>query len=1421
MIFFWMMFQTVFAFGQYPIINLSFTGVDNWQHIDLNKIEIRNLDKSCDTTLFWPDTVLSLNTLGINNMYYSNEGLQIYQNTPNPVNERTSIKIYVPERGNVNIQISDFSGRVITSQQQELERGTHVFIFTPGNAQTYLFTAIYKKETRTIKIISGNRSLSNECSLVYKGTEGENTIKKFSYTSEKFLFSLGDSLEMTGYYSDFTSILIDNPTTSKTYTFTFSSTSPIVKTSFVTNITQTTATGGGNVTSEGGTVVTAKGVCWSASSNPTTDDNKTLDGGGIGEFVSFLTGLTANTTYFVRAYATNSTGTSYGLQKAFTTLTEVTIPSVITAAVSNITNVSAQSGGTVTNDGGTGVVARGVCWSTTNNPTILDAHTSDGTGTGGFVSQLTGLSPTTFYYVRAYATNSAGTAYGNQQTFSALENPILPIVTTAQVINITTTNATSGGNVASDGGVDVTARGVCWSTSPYPTIANSHTTDGNGTGPFISYLTELTTNTLYYVRAYAINSVGTAYGNQLSFTTLTTATFPTVTTDPATAITQTSATSGGNVTSDGGATVTVRGVCWNTISNPTINDNKTIDGSGTGTFTSYLTGLTPNTHYYVRAYATNSVGTAYGNEITFTTLPNPIIPTVTTTAVTDITQTTATSGGNVTSDGGATVTARGVCWSTSSNPTTSDNHTTDGSGTGTFVSYLTSLTPNTLYFVRAYGTNSVGTGYGNEVAFTTGQNSTSPVVATALITDITQTNATSGGTVTYDGGATVTARGVCWSTSSNPTIVDSYTNDGTGTGTFISYLTSLTPNTLYYVRAYAINSVGTAYGNEVSFTTLTWQCGDTIIYSGQTYNTILIGTQCWMKENLNIGTMIPGTQNQTDNGIIEKYCYNNDPANCTVYGGLYRWDEMMQNTTIPGAQGICKVGWHLPTDAEWTTLTDYLGGESVAGIKMKSISGWYNNGNGTNSSGFTALPGGIRSQDGLFYYITQRTYFWSSSEFDSQIAWHRQLQYNWTEILRSNGNKPLGFSVRCLKDWACGSIITINHVAGSVAPVNKTVTYGTVTNIPGETSKCWITSNLGADQQATAVNDATEPSAGWYWQFNRKQGYKHDGTTRTPNTTWITTINENFDWQSSNDPCTIELGSGWRIPTSSEWTNVDASGGWTNWDGPWNSALKLHASGMLDPSDGSLNGRGSNGQYFSSIQYTTNTCWALAFSNSTSELIGRNKANGQSIRCIKDNSSFTCGSSLTINHVAGSVSPVNKTVTYGTVTNIPGETSKCWITSNLGADHQATAVDDATEPSAGWYWQFNRQQGYKHDGTNITPSWTITSINENFDWQPANDPCSIELGSIWRIPTYTEWSNVNTSGGWTNWNGPWNSCLKLHSGGYIMPDDWLWDRGSQGHFYTSMQYNTQNAREFGFSSSTTYVGWCDKAYGFTLRCIKE
>jgi hypothetical protein len=201
---------------------------------------------------------------------------------------------------------------------------------------------------------------------------------------------------------------------------------------------------------------------------------------------------------------------------------------------------------------------------------------------------------------------------------------------------------------------------------------------------------------------------------------------------------------------------------------------------------------------------------------------------------------------------------------------------------------------------------------------------------------------------------------------------------------------------------------------------------------------------------------------------------------------------------------------------------------------------------------------------------------------------------------------------------------------------------------------------------------------------------------------------------------------------------------------------------------------------------------------------------------------FSCGSSLTINHVAGNVAPVNKTVTYGTVTNIPGEPVKCWITRNLGASHQATAIEDTSEASAGWYWQFNRKQGYKTIQTNVTPFWTITNISENSDWVEGNDPCNMELGGGWRIPTITEWENVINSGGWNNWNGPWNSGLKIHAAGNIYcTDGLLYYRGYYGFYWSGTQNYNSSGMFLWFYSLNLYPSNLPKADGFSIRCLRQ
>ncbi len=521
------------------------------------------------------------------------------------------------------------------------------------------------------------------------------------------------------------------------------------------------------------------------------------------------------------------------------------LPVVSTQAVTGITTATATANGTIEATGEPLPSQHGVVWSTSANPTLADSKTTDGSVTeaGAFTSAITGLTPGTLYHVRAYATNAVGTVYGEDVTFTAYQ---LPTITTQAVTNITTTTASGNGNVTALGVPNPTQHGVVWSTSADPTTADSKTSDGaiGATGAFTSAITGLTPGTLYHVRAYVTNAAGTVYGEDVTFTAYQ---LPTVTTQALTNITTVTATGNGNVTALGVPNPSQHGMVWSMSPEPTVADSKTTDGvvSVTGAFTSEMTGLTPGTLYYVRAYAVNSAGTVYGEEVSFTTL---LAPSVTTQAVTEITTTTATGNGNVTVLGTYNPTQHGVVWSTSPNPTTADSKTTDGpvSETGAFTSLVTGLTPGVTYHVRAYATSDAGTSYGENVTFTA---HIVPTVSTQAVASVGTTTAVGNGTVEALGVPNPTQHGMVWSVSPNPTLTDNKTADGdvTATGAFTSSLTGLTPGMLYYVRAYATNAAGTAYGEEVTFTTLPSITGTTTpnTFAGAGTNVPVSGKADW------------------------------------------------------------------------------------------------------------------------------------------------------------------------------------------------------------------------------------------------------------------------------------------------------------------------------------------------------------------------------------------------------------------------------------------------------------------------------------------------------------------------------------------------------------------------------------------------
>lgn len=308
-----------------------------------------------------------------------------------------------------------------------------------------------------------------------------------------------------------------------------------------------------------------------------------------------------------------------------------------------------------------------------------------------------------------------------------------------------------------------------------------------------------------------------------------------------------------------------------------------------------------------------------------------------------------------------------------------------------------------------------------------------PVLTTSEITDITQTTAKSGGIITSDGGASIIARGLCWSSEHTPTILDEKTSESPAAGNFTSSLKGLNPGTTYNVRAYVTNSAGVGYGNTVSFKTEeALPSSFTDSRDNNVYQIITIGKQTWMAENLKY---LPSVVEHVTGSETKPYYYVYDYSgkvvadakkteNYTIYGVLYNWAAAMagakSSVTNPSkVQGVCPKGWHLPSRAEWTQLITNLNGVEVAGGKLKEVglTHWTSpNANASNETGFTALPGGFRGQSGDCSYINNYGYWWCATENNENESWCFSLSYETSKVNSFEKNKEVGYSVRCVKD---------------------------------------------------------------------------------------------------------------------------------------------------------------------------------------------------------------------------------------------------------------------------------------------------------------------------------------------------------------------------------------------------------------------
>ena len=822
---------------------------------------------------------------------------------------------------------------------------------------------------------------------------------------------------------------------------------------------------------DGNDTATIKGFCWSDKSEPTIEgDHIAIDTASAG-YTYALTALLSETQYFVRAYAQNKVGIVYGEEVSFTTKEQSSTPNSGTENGYAYVDLGLSVKWATCNVGASSPEDYGdyFAWGETTPKDYYDWSTykycngSDDSltkycdkssyGNNGFTDNKTQLELSD----DAARANWGGSwrMPSNEERNELIDNCTWEWTTQNGVNGYKVTSKSNGNSIFLPAAgyrydsslISAGSRGLYWSSSlgtDYPYYA---------WGVYF--------NSGYVYRDYGSRSYGHSVRPVLGENKGTETTVPTVTTAAITQITETTAVAGGNVTSDGNATVTERGVVYSTKQNPTISDNKKLNGSGVGSFVCDLSNLQAGTTYYVRAYAINNKGTAYGDEVSFTTALPISLATVTTASITNITETTAKAGGTVTNDGNASVTERGVCIATVSNPTTSNTKITAGSGTGSFTCNLTGLQANTTYYVRAYAVNSKGTAYGEQVSFTTQQQSNTPVTPSTDVVIIFDADIDQGNASTDTNNAAayqITKSGVTMEVSLG--VIGIYNNEAhyrifktqtlTLTSTVgnivkVEFTCTANDEAKYGPGCFTVDGGEYAYSGAVG----TWTgVADAITFTTSTNQVRPTQVAVTIIDN--------GTENGTENGYayvdlglsVKWATCNVGASKAEDYGDYFAWGETEPKTTYNGStykhgngsyDSLTKYNtninygtvdnkttlelsddavranwggsWRMPTDAELTELREqctwtWTSQNGVNGYKVTSKKSGY-----TNNSIF--LPAaGYRNESSL-NEAGSGGYYWSSSlnTDNPYYAWYVGFYFVYG-VHRDYRNRCYGYTVR-------------------------------------------------------------------------------------------------------------------------------------------------------------------------------------------------------------------------------------------------------------------------------------------------------------------------------------------------------------------------------------------------------------------------